>query len=116
MKKTIIAPSAVVQVNGPRQQKGVDALATPRLPEPALRKLDHPEWLENFAKVMQMKAGLAMTPMRAGVINRALFAAEYIRLLRHDVKKALHDLDLAMVEIDRLKSLATKLEETLDDH
>ena len=92
------------------KQRGMSQILETRVPESALRKLDHPEWLETFAKVMQMSTGVEMTPMRAGTINRCRMAAEYIRLLRADAEKLAaglraseHDLDLAMVEIARQK-------------
>lgn len=91
-----------------RKQKGMYQILEARMGEDMLRKLDHPEWLENFAKVMQMQTGVEMTPMRTGVINRARLAAEYILLLRADIRKLTHDLDLAMVEIDRQKNELTR--------
>jgi hypothetical protein len=65
-----------------RPQHGVDEVFRPHVSTDVLIKMDHVEWLENFAKVMQLKTGVEMTPMRAGVISRLNLAAEYIRYLK----------------------------------
>ena len=103
-------PAEVQAVQGPKQ-RGMEQILEVRVSTDTLRKLDHPEWLENFAKIMQMQTGVEMTPMRMGIISRARLAADYIRLLRADVSKLTHDLDLAMVEIDRQKREITGLDD-----
>ena len=60
----------------------------PRISTEALKKLNHAEWLDNFARVMQLKTGVEMTATRQGVIGRLGLAAEYIRLLEHELRKA----------------------------
>lgn len=92
------------QVVEGRKQKGMARIAQPRMPEDALRRMDHTDWLETFGKVMQMETGVAMTPMRAGVINRLNLAAEYLRLLQVDIRKLRHDLDLAAASAADLRS------------
>ena len=107
MKKVngiIKAPSSPERPQGSeRTQKGMDEVFMPRVSTETLIKLDHADWLENFAKVMRMQTGIEMTPMRAGVISRCNLAAEYIRYLQTRERMLGHDLDLAMKEIARLK-------------
>jgi hypothetical protein len=70
-----------------RSQRGFERLELPRVSVETLKKLNHAEWLDNFARVMQLKTGVEMTPTRQGVIGRLGLAAEYIRLLEHEVRK-----------------------------
>jgi hypothetical protein len=89
MKKVPTLPRETVIINGqpgqlaqqPRQ-RGMDDVSAVRVSQEVLLKLDHVEWLENFAKVMRMQTGVEMTPMRQGVISRVNLAAEYIRYLK----------------------------------
>jgi hypothetical protein len=84
----------------PRAQRGMHRVETPRVSTEALRKLDHADWLENFARVMQLQTGIEMTPMRQGVIGRLNLAAEYIRLLQVDVKKLRKQAEACGDELD----------------
>jgi hypothetical protein len=117
VKKIVRVPLSPSQpTNGEaRPQKGIDEVFQPRISTEALRALNHMEWLRDFAKMMQLKTGVEMTPMRAGVISRLNLAAEYIALLRHDaqtlatgLRASEHDLDLAMKEIARQKEELTR--------
>jgi hypothetical protein len=66
----------------------MERLELPRVSVETLRRLNHAEWLDNFARVMQLKTSVEMTPTRQGVIGRLGLAAEYIRLLEHELRKA----------------------------
>jgi hypothetical protein len=85
MRKTIMVNGTSLSPG--RAQRGVANVPKPHVSTEALRRMDHPEWLENFAKLMQLETGVEMTPLRMGIINRSLMAAEYIRLLRHDITR-----------------------------
>lgn len=89
---------------GARQQKGLYEVFKPHVSDDVLRKMDHSDWLEQFAKVMQMQTGVEMTPMRAGVINRCEMAAQYIKLLEGESRALTTRLAEATRELQRLKS------------
>ena len=86
-------------VRAGRAQRGMERLELPRVTVETLRKLNHAEWLDNFARVMQLKTGVEMTPTRQGVIGRLGLAAEYIRLMEHELRKLQknHDDALALI-------------------
>jgi hypothetical protein len=71
-----------------RAQRGFERLELPRVSVETLKKLNHAEWLDNFARVMTLKTRVEMTPTRQGVIGRLGLAAEYIRLMEHELRKA----------------------------
>lgn len=62
-----------------------ETVKVPELSEAVLRRMNHVEWLQQFAQVLQMqprdKTGVPMTPFRAGAIGRLVLAARYIGLL-----------------------------------
>lgn len=69
-----------------------------RVPDDVLRRLNHADWLGQFAQVLNLKApgSPPMTPMRQGAITRLELAAKYIRLLEKDLhwaKKGITDGD-----------------------
>jgi hypothetical protein len=88
MKKIVSGNGKVLNGDGlvQRPQHGVDQVFTPHVSTEVLIKMDHVEWLQNFAKVMQLQTGVEMTPMRAGVISRCNLAAEYIQYLKVEVR------------------------------
>lgn len=102
----------------PRTQRGFAPLDHVPMPEDALRKLDHPEWLEDFAKVMQLNTGVEITPMRAGVISRCRMAADYIKLLRYDISKLKKELARTATALDRAMTVLedNNLDRVLDQH
>jgi hypothetical protein len=91
-----------------RKQVGVDQVFMPRVSPEVLRAMDHAEWLESFAKVMQMQTGVEMTPMRAGVISRCNLAAEFIRMLKVENNANAQKLTEANAEITRLRKRKPK--------
>lgn len=119
MKKTIKASQIHARSGAPngagaeRQQKGMANVFKPHVSDDALRKMDHPEWLEQFAKVMQMQTGVEMTPMRAGVINRCEMAAQYIKLLEGESRALATKLAESERQLDRARKLASAVTEEL---
>jgi len=75
-------------VNG--QTIGEDeTIRVPKMPDDVLRKMNHSEWLMQFAAVLNMKhpgREQPMTPFRAGAISRLALARQYIELLEHENK------------------------------
>lgn len=67
-----------------------NTVAVPKMPDDVLRKMNHAEWLQQFASVLNMKhpgrTEQPMTPFRAGAISRMLLARQYILLLEHENK------------------------------
>ena len=92
-----------------------------------LRRMNHVEWLGQFAQVLGISPkdhGIPMTPFRAGAISRLRFAATYIALLEADVERL--STGLRASERDLGKALAaleahmkgekrSEAEETVDD-
>jgi hypothetical protein len=115
--KVIVAKSGFPTADNPagRKQHGVDEVFQPRISTDALRRLDHADWLENFAKVMQLQTGVEMTPMRAGVVSRCRFAAEYIRLIKVEHTNAMNHIVQQKRLIDRQREQIAKLRAAADD-
>lgn len=72
-------PSNVVDLKG-------DAVRVPEVNDNTLRRMNHVEWLAQFAQVLQMQprnrdAAVPMSPFRAGAIGRLVLASRYIGLL-----------------------------------
>lgn len=73
-----------------------EPLAAPKveakIDDDILRRMNHVEWLNDFAKVlgMQRPGGPPQTPMRQGAIARLQLAAQYIELLKKDLWQATH--------------------------
>lgn len=64
-------------------------ITVPKMPDDVLRKMNHSEWLQQFATVLNMKhpgREQPMTPFRAGAISRLHLARQYIELLEHENK------------------------------
>jgi hypothetical protein len=77
----------------------MERLELPRVSVETLKKLNHAEWLDNFARVMTLKTRVEMTPTRQGVIGRLGLAAEYIRLMEHELRKLEKANELLTVQI-----------------
>ena len=87
------------KLNGPQP-------TTKAVPEQYLRRLDHTQWLTQFALALETtptRRGVEMTPFRAGAIGRLRLAVAYIELLRADLEKlsgaltaSEHDLTLTL--------------------
>jgi hypothetical protein len=62
----------------------VEAVGVPDVDEKVLRKMNHVEWLRQFAQVLQVQPrdrASPMTPFRAGAIGRLTLASRYIGVL-----------------------------------
>lgn len=63
-------------------------IITPQMDAAVLRKMNHKEWLGEFAKILQMQRGgvnIPMTPFRKGTIGRLQLAEQYIMLLEKEL-------------------------------
>jgi hypothetical protein len=61
-------------------------------PDEVLRKMNHKEWLDQFAEVLQVSPS-GMTPMKAGAIGRLTLAKHYIQLLEAELVMLEHEND-----------------------
>lgn len=68
----------------------------------ALRRMDHRQWLAQFAFVLETspKGGPQMTPFRAGAIGRLRLAAQYIELLEHEAKQSRREIAALKARLD----------------
>lgn len=83
-----MAKPPTLTLNG--QTIAEDATVTvPQMPDATLRRMNHVEWLAQFAAVLNMKhpgRDNPMTPFRAGAISRLQLCRQYILLLEHENK------------------------------
>jgi hypothetical protein len=87
-----------------------DPLRPRTLDDEQLITMDHAEWLENFARVLQIPTRAAMTPQRLGTITRLGWAVRYINLLQEIIRKQEEQLiELARQKQDRLAEDAAHL-------
>lgn len=95
------------KLNGPQP-------ITEDVPKKYLRRLDHTQWLTQFALALETtptRRGVEMTPFRAGAIGRLRLAVAYIELLRADIKQ----LDEANVLLARQIREHQKVDEAFDN-
>ena len=81
-------------------------VAASTLPLNLLRKMNHREWLSQFAMTLEAPVkGLAgkpvmMTPFKQGAINRLRMASQYIEALEAENAALQRDLDKALAALD----------------
>ena len=97
-------PAGII-ASGFNKPTAVNQTFKPAMSSEALRKMDHVDWLENFAHMMQMQTGVRMTPMRQGVISRLQLAAQFVTLLKADGKALVDKIKVLEKEIERLRKL-----------
>jgi len=74
------------------------------MPEDSLRALNHVDWLNDFARMLDMHTRVERTPTRVGTINRLRLAAGYIHLLQRDVIKLQEQLTRQTADIKLLQT------------
>jgi hypothetical protein len=74
--------------------------------EATLRRMDHLEWLRMLAATLEQapnRRGIAMTPFRAGAIERLRLAVKYIELLHREARDNAREIAVLKHEIEILK-------------
>lgn len=94
--------------NGPTDPPILQVEQSHPVADAVLRKINHREWLEQFAMVLGLRApdgqGPPMTPMRAGAISRLKLVIQYIDLLERENRDYLRETTVQQKEIETLRS------------
>jgi len=73
--------------------------------EGTLRQINHLEWLRMLAVTLEQapaRRGIAMTPFRAGAIERLRLVVKYIELLQRDARDAERQIKVLQKELREL--------------
>ena len=92
--------------NGPAPGSALHVEQPSPVTDAVLRKINHREWLEQFATVLGLRSerGPPMSPMRMGAISRLKLAVAYIDLLERENRDYLRETTVQQKEIETLRS------------